>query len=298
VTPSLVNYTFTPASRAFSLIANKLDAVFTAIPDAVPSANPLDTSSFFVRQQYLDFLGREPDAAGLAFWTNEITSCAADAACIERKRVNVSAAFFLSIEFQETGFLVYRMYKAAYGNLPGTVVPLTLNEFTADRQQIGQGIIVGAGDWRTLLENNKNAFAVDFVSRTRFGTAYPTTLTPAEFVDSLLVNASVTPPASERDAIIAEFGAAVTSGDPAARARALRRVAENSDLARQETNRAFVLMEYFGYLRRNPNEGPDVDFSGYDFWLGKLEHFNGNFVDAEMVRAFITSIEYRRRFGP
>src|SRR5204862_444660 len=81
VTPSLVNYTFTPANKTFSLIANKLDAVFTAIPDAVPSANPLDTSSFFVRQQYLDFLGREPDTNGLAFWTNEITSCGTTQAC-------------------------------------------------------------------------------------------------------------------------------------------------------------------------------------------------------------------------
>jgi hypothetical protein len=298
VTPSLVNYSFTPANRSFSLIANKLDAVFTAIPDTVPSANPLDTSSFFVRQQYLDFLGREPDPNGLAFWTNEITSCGTTQACIEAKRINTSAAFFLSIEFQDTGYLVYRMYKSAYGNLPGAPVPLRLSEFTPDRQQISQGLVVGVGNWQTLLENNKQAFALDFVSRSRFATAYPTSLTPAEFVDRLFANASVTPLAADRDAAIAEFGAAGTSAESAARARALRRVAENSDFARRETNRAFVLMQYFGYLRRNPNDAPDSDFSGYDFWLAKLDQFQGNFVDAEMVKAFLVSSEYRRRFGP
>jgi hypothetical protein len=61
---------------------------------------------------------------------------------------------------------------------------------------------------------------------------------------------------------------------------------------------SFVLMEYFGYLRRNPNDAPDTNFSGYDFWLNKLNQFNGNFVEAEMVKAFILSGEYRHRFGP
>jgi len=84
----------------------------------------------------------------------------------------------------------------------------------------------------------------------------------------------------------------------AARARALRRGAENSSLVQQEFNRAFVLMQYFGYLRRNPNDAPDTNFDGYNFWLNKLNQFNGDFVQAEMVRAFIDSSEYRRRFNP
>ena len=84
----------------------------------------------------------------------------------------------------------------------------------------------------------------------------------------------------------------------AARGRALRRVAENSLLNQQEFNRAFVLMQFFGYLRRNPNDPQDTDYTGYDFWLAKLNQFNGNFVNAEMVKAFITSTEYRSRFGP
>ena len=268
--------------------------------DAVNGMNSVDNDSFFVRQHYLDFLNREPDPSGFAFWTNEINSCGSDVQCIEVKRINVSAAFFLSIEFQETGYLVYRMYKAAYGNVPGTPVPLKLQEFLPDTQQIGKGVIVGQTGWEQQLENNKIAFALNFVSRSRFTDVYPTTLTPAEFVDALFTNAGVTPLASERSAAIDEFGGAGNTADTSARARAVRRVAENSTLKQQETSRAFVLMEYFGYLRRNPNDPPEanLDFAGYNFWLGKLNEFNGNFVNAEMVKAFIVSGEYRHRFGP
>ncbi|HVS21422.1 MAG TPA: hypothetical protein VHD88_06215 [Pyrinomonadaceae bacterium] len=78
----------------------------------------------------------------------------------------------------------------------------------------------------------------------------------------------------------------------------MRRLAENQTLTSREFNRAFVLTQYLGYLRRNPNDAPDSDYSGYDFWLTKLNQFNGNFVNAEMVKAFISSTEYRRRFGP
>ena len=268
--------------------------------DAVNGTNPVDNASFFVRQHYLDFLNREPDPGGFAFWTNEITSCGSDAQCIEVKRINVSAAFFLSIEFQETGYLVYRMYKAAYGNLPGAPVPLRLNEFLPDTQQIGKDVIVGQTGWEQQLENNKVAFALDLVLRLRFTTAFPTALTPDSFVDGLYANAGVTPTAAERTSVINEFAGAGNTADTAARARVIRRVAENSTLKQQETNRAFVLMQYFGYLRRNPNDAPEpgLNFDGYNFWLAKLDEFNGNFVNAEMVKAFIISGEYRQRFGP
>ena len=108
----------------------------------------------------------------------------------------------------------------------------------------------------------------------------------------------MTPTASDRTAAIDEFGSAITTSDLAARSRVLRRAAENSTLAQQEFNRAFVLMQYFGYLRRNPNDAPDADYTGYDFWLTKLSQFNGNYGNAQMVRAFITSAEYRQRFRP
>jgi len=77
----------------------------------------------------------------------------------------------------------------------------------------------------------------------------------------------------------------------------VRQVAENQNLVNAESNRAFVLIQHFGYLRRNPNSGQDVDYSGYDFWLQKLIQFNGDYNAAQMVQAFIESIEYRQRFG-
>jgi hypothetical protein len=284
---------FTNADDSVSLALSGLG--FGALPP-----NKIDDSQFFVTQHYRDFLNREPDASGLAFWVNEITSCGINAQCIQVKRVNVSAAFFLSIEFQETGYLVYRFYKAAYGNLPGAPVPVKLNEFLPDTQQIGQDVVVGAPDWQAKLEENKKAFAAAFVTRSRFTLAYATSLTPTQFVDALYANAEVTsPPSAERSAAINEFGGAGNTSDAAARGRALRRVAENSTLGQQELNRAFVLMQYFGSLRRNPNDAPEagLNFDGYNFWLNKLNQFNGNFVDAEMVKAFITSGEYRQRFG-
>jgi Tol biopolymer transport system component len=266
--------------------------------DAANGPNPIEQPGFFVRQHYLDFLNREPDAAGLSFWTNQISSCGSDAQCIEIRRINVSAAFFLSIEFQETGYLVYRFYKAAY-NPPGIPVPVRFAEFLADTQQIGQGVIVNAGDWQTQLENNKQAFAAEFVLRLRFTQDHPTSNTPAQFVDSLYANAGVMPSAGERTVAINEFGTATNTADNGARARVLRLVSENATLKQQEFNKAFVLMQYFGYLRRNPFDPPEptLDFQGYNFWLTKLNQFNGNFVNADMVKAFLVSGEYRARFG-
>jgi hypothetical protein len=246
----------------------------------------------------MDFLNRPGDAAGILFWIANIETCGTDANCRSSKRVDTSAAFFLSIEFQETGYLVYRFYKAAYGNIPGTPVPVRFAEFLPDTQQIGQNVQVGIGDWQAQLEANKQAFALDFVTRSRFTSAFAITSTPAQFIDALFANAGISPSTSERNAAIAEFGAATNSADSNARARALRLVAENSQLKTAELNKAFVLMQYFGYLRRNPNDAPELtlDFAGYNFWLNKLNQFNGNFRDAEMVKAFILSGEYRARF--
>ena len=160
-----------------------------------------------------DFLNREPDPDGLAFWTNEITSCGGDTKCIEVKRINDSASFFLSIEFQQTGYLVYRFYKASYGNAPGTPVPLRLNEFLPDTKEIGQRVVVNQSGWEQLLESNKQAFATEFVQRSRFASIYSTSLSPAQFVETLFANAGVTPTSSDRAAAINEFGSAMTSAD-------------------------------------------------------------------------------------
>jgi len=262
---------------------------------AQPTINPLDDASFYVRQHYHDFLNREPDADGLAFWTNEITSCGGNAACVEVKRINVSAAFFLSIEFQETGYLVYRMYKTGFGNLNGKPVPVRLTEFLRDTQKLGEGVQVGIGNWEAQLETNKQAFALAFVQRTEFLNAFPNSLTADQFVTQLDANAGGVLSASEKANLIATLGA--TPADITKRAAVLRAVAEDADLRSAEFNKAFVLMQYFGYLRRNPDDAPDANFDGYNFWLGKLNEFNGNFINAEMVKAFITSTEYQLRFG-
>src|SRR5207247_9255530 len=165
-----------------------------------------DTAGFFVRQHYLDFLNREPDPPGFTFWTNNITSCGSNQSCSDVRRIDTSAAFFLSIEFQDTGYLVYRIYKAAYGNMPSAPVPIRLGEFLPDTQEIGLGVVVGQGNWQQTLEDNKQAFTLEFVQRSRFTSAYATSLTPAQFVDALFANAGMSPSAADRNAAINAFG--------------------------------------------------------------------------------------------
>jgi hypothetical protein len=271
--------------------------------DSSTGSNPIDQPRSFVEYHYFDFLGRYPDQGGWDFWTNNITGCTPQPSCTEVQRINTSAAYFLSIEFQQTGYLVYKIYKASFGNLtdiPNAPVPIKRQEFLPDTHEIGNGVIVNQGNWQQQLEANKQAFILEFVQRTRFISAFPTTMTPAQFVDKLFSNAGVTPTSADRNAAIAEFGSAVTNADVAARSRALRDVAENATLNTREFNKAFVLMQYFGYLRRNPYDAPEptLDYSGFNFWLGKLDSFGGNYLAAEMVKAFISSSEYRQRFGP
>ncbi|MBC7931546.1 MAG: PQQ-dependent sugar dehydrogenase [Rubrivivax sp.] len=251
------------------------------------SDNPIDEAGFFVQQQYQDFLNREADADGLGFWSNEILSCGADAQCIAIKRDNVSAAFFLSIEFQETGFLVYRLNVASFARFP------RFREFLRDTQAMGRGVVVGQGDWQQRLEENQHAFIGEFIARPEFIAEYPPGLAPSEFVDRLNTNTEGSLSQAERDALVG----GLTTG-ALDRAAVLREVTRDDDFVRRETNRAFVLLQYFGYLRRNPDDQPNDDLSGYEFWLSKLDQFDGDFRRAEMVRAFISSIEYRQRFGP
>jgi hypothetical protein len=273
-----------------------------------PVKDPTFNSDFFVRQHYLDFFNREPDAPGLAFWKNQIDDCetrppAEQQACREIRRINVSAAFFLSIEFQQTGYLVYKTYQASFD----THEFLRLSDFLPDTQEIGRNVIIGQPGADAQVEANKVRFFNTFVQRATFlaPAAYPNTMTAAQFVDKL--NTNTYEPTSlgggsltqgQRDALVAQLAPDPTS--PALRAQVLRSIAENSVFTTRQFNKAFVLMQYFGYLRRNPNDPPEaaLDFGGYNFWLGKLNQFNGNFVDAEMVKAFITASEYQQRFGP
>ena len=417
-----------------------------------PTSNVIDDASFFVRQHYLDFLNREPDEAGLAFWTGEITSCGAVPACIENKRVNVSAAFFLSIEFQRTGYLAYLTHRAAFGaTAPGSPVPVYYGNFMRDTQALQKGFIFGQPGADAVLEANKVAYFNEFVTRPEFVSKYPSTLTNEQYVDNLLASAGLSPsqvrlfvvnltndqepgtviptlttgaprPVSSgtarfqfneaqtaltftatitnidvtgsqtsdtNDNLVAAhihagpavapgvngpvvwgfFGAPFNDNNPndqvffpnpgvggtfsgkwdapegngttlaaqlsnlregrayinfhtrqftggeirgnlpaatalrdslvaglngatLTRAQVLRLVAESEEINTREFNAAFVAMQYFGYLRRDP------DTAGFNFWLNKLNAFNGNFQNAEMVKAFINSLEYRQRFGP
>jgi hypothetical protein len=260
--------------------------------DGPGEPNPIFTPDFFVRQHYLDFLSREPDAPGRAFWDDQMTNCGATDLTV--CHVNVSAAFFLSIEFQQTGYLVTKTYGAAFGvTRIGGTVPLTLAEFLPDVQTLGNGVVVGASGWEAQLEANKVAYFNDFVGRTAFSTPYPSTMSNAAFVDTLNANAGGALSTSERNQLVADL----TSGAKT-RAQALRAIAENPTFNIAQFNRGFVLSQYFGFLRRNPNDAPDKNFDGYNFWLNKLNSFNGNYIDAEMVKAFITSTEYKSRFGP
>jgi hypothetical protein len=172
-------------------------------------------------------------------------------------------------------------------------VPIVrFSEFLLDTQEIGQGVIVGQTGWEAVLESNKVAFLNRFVQRSRFTTAYPVSMTAAVFVDTLNANAGNPLSQAERDQLVSDLSMGTKT-----RAEVLRAVAQDSQLVNAETNRAFVLMQYFGYLRRNANVAPDSDYTGFDFWLTKLNQFNGNFVNADMVKAFLVSTEYRHRAG-
>ncbi|HYH85219.1 MAG TPA: hypothetical protein VEX60_07030 [Pyrinomonadaceae bacterium] len=256
----------------------------------------IDDTDFFVQQQYVDFLSRFPDQSGFAFWQNEINQCGTNASCIDIKRQNVSAAFFLSIEFKGTGYLVYLLYKVAFGNLPDKPVPVRRENFMPDTRTIANGVIIGQPGANELLEANKVAFIQAFVQRSDFQAAFPASMTADEFVTKLdnVNHAGGVLSPTEKSNLIAVLGA--TPNDTAKRAQVLRSIAEDADLNVAEHNKAFVLMQYFGYLKRNPDDLPDANFSGWNFWLTKLNDNGGNFVRAEMVKAFLDSTEYRTRF--
>jgi uncharacterized lipoprotein YddW (UPF0748 family) len=255
-----------------------------------PTTNPLDAAQFFVNQHYLDFLSRAPDAGGLEFWTGQITLCGADAACLNRRRIDVSAAFFVELEFQESGAFVYRLYRAAFGNQqpfpnpdagpPGGSVPASAlpsyAKFSPDRARVVGG---------ATLEAGKLAFANLFAGRGEFTARYPVSQTPAQFVDAVL--------ATVNTASGLAFDAATRQSfiNDAANSRGLmlKNLADNAAFKQAEFNRGFVLTQYFGYLRRDP------DIAGYNFWLGVINGQPQNI--RGMVCAFITSAEYQQRFS-
>jgi Bacterial Ig domain/Domain of unknown function (DUF4214) len=276
VTPARVNYVFTPSQRTFSQLGSNTDSTFSAMFTGA-SANPLDTPEYFVRQQYLDFLGREPDEGGFNYWSDQILVCQHDLDCRERRRSNVSAAFFFSLEFQQRGGFVDRLYRVSYERAP------QYQEFMADVGVMNRAI-VGQGNWQQQLAAGKDSFIISWMQRPAFRAAYDN-LADDGFVDKLIANTRITYSTAERDTLVAGLTSRALM-----RAGVLQEVAEDSRFVAAKFSEQFVLMEYFGYLRRDPDE------RGYQFWLAKLNAFNGNSERAEMVKAFLVSAEYRQRF--
>lgn len=228
------------------------------------SANSIDDTRKFVVQQYHDFLNREPDAGGLAYWTSQIAQCGADQTCVNRKRRDVSAAFFVEQEYQQTGYYVYRIFKASFGR------QATYLEYTRGRNQVIGGSDLATGQALVAAQSVNPAYG---------------TLDNASYVDQLYRNTGVTPDRAERDNLVAGL-----NNQSETRASVLQKVANNQTFASAEYNAAFVLAEYFGYLRRDPEAG------GYQFWLDVLNNRVPNNYQS-MVCAFITSKEYQDRFG-
>lgn len=238
----------------------------------IPAPNPIDGAQFFVRRHYADFLDREPDSRGLDYWAAKITLCGDDTHCVDEQRVSVSAAFFTAQEFQETGYVVYRFYKGTLGRLPRYA------EFMQDRKRVAGG---------ENLESSRSSFAEAWVRRREFMSKYPTRMPPEQFIDALLKTmreASGVDLSGRRDEFISRVKAGVSRGS------IVRDLLEDKSFAGAEYNAAFVFMQYFGYLRRDP------DANGYAFWVDILnDRVPNNY--RSMVRAFITSKEYRSRFG-
>ena len=269
-----VDHTMTLKAKAWKsgwAASSVKSAVFNII-----QPNPIDDAQTFVHQQYMDFLNREPDAGGLGYWTGEITKCGTDAGCIHDRRVGVADAFFFEPEFQQTGAYIYRIYKAAFGKRP------TFQDFMSNRGSV----VPGSG-----LDQSKSAYALAFVGRSDFLQLYPRSQTADAFVDALLNSIKQNSNVdlfSQRSALMGLY-----DGTDNGRAAILKQVSETGAFIDGEYNQSFVLMEYFGYLRRDPDAG------GFGFWLAQVNKFPLRNVGIQhaMACSFITSAEYQLRFS-
>ena len=263
-------YSINTSTGAATLIGNVggLNGL-RALAIANPPANPIDDPAFFIRQHYLDFLNREPDAPGFNAWFNLLTNCPNQLNDPSCDRVTVSAAFFGSPEFQVRGAFIMRFYLASFGRLP------TFNEFTRDMSFLG-------GNTEEEVLANRAAFPDDFVQRDDFKLIFDS-LSNTEYVDGLLNNLVV--PLPQRLQLIAELNAGTKT-----RAQALTEIVNSPGAVQIAFNRTFVLAEYFGYLRRDPEP------AGFNAWLAFLDANPTDF--RTMVRGFMDSNEYRSRFGP
>jgi hypothetical protein len=242
--------------------------------DAAPAAqNPIDGIPFFVTQQYIDFLGRLPDATGFNNWVTTLSGCPNggfgefdNPIC---DRVHVSAGFFLSPEFQGRGYFAYRFYEVALDRRP------TYAEFVPDMA------LVGGSQSPESEALSKTTYTDAWMQRPEFKTRYDG-LTNSQYVNALEANAEVT--VTNKASLVAALDSSQMN-----RGQVLRNIVESQAVADQFFNRAFVSMQYFGYLRRDP------DTIGFQNWLNTLNADPSNF--RHMIFGFLFSTEYRQRFG-
>jgi Calx-beta domain/FG-GAP-like repeat len=280
------------------------ELVITDNDSSSPTTNPLDNADaqFFVRQHYYDFLSRLPDPGGFAFWTGQITQCGTDPTCLRTKTVDVSNAFYYELEYQQTGSYVYRLYRAAFGNNQPLPNPFPNPQYPNEEKKL-PSYLAFAGD-RARVRGGANLaqlqleLANAFVLRPEFQARYPVGLDGPAFVDSLLalINSDIgVDLGSQRTALLDLF-------NQGGRGAVLYRLADdnlqtnpinNRAFIDAEYNRAFVVTQYFGYLRRNP------DIAGFVFWLGQVNGAPLRDVQKQhaMVCSFITSSEYQLRFS-
>ena len=240
--------------------------------DSIIGTNPIEGVDFFIRQQYLDFLGREPDPAGLAGWRNVLNNCGTTVAppC---DRIEVSAGFFRSEEFQSRGYFVYRFF-SALGKIPVS------EQFFPDFAKVSGFLTV------EQLEANKAAYVNEVMARADFQTKYASTFNnPTAYVDALLQTVSL-PNHPSRQTWINQLN---SSNNAQTRAQVLRALVESSEVFNKYFNEAFVIMQYFGYLRRTAD-------ASYLNWIQTMNQTNGDY--RIMINGFMNSAEYRRRFGP
>jgi hypothetical protein len=242
--------------------------------DAAPSAqNPIDSIPFFVTQQYIDFLGRLPDQTGFNNWVATLNGCPnggfGEFDNPNCDRVHVSAGFFLSPEFQGRGYFAYRFYEVALDRRP------TYAEFAPDMA------LVGGSQSPESEVLSKAAYTDAWMQRPEFKTRYDG-LTNSQYVNALEVNAEVT--VTNKASLVAALDSSQMN-----RGQVLRNIVESQAVADQFFNRAFVSMQYFGYLRRDP------DTIGFQNWLNTLNADPSNF--RHMIFGFLFSTEYRQRFG-
>jgi hypothetical protein len=228
--------------------------------------NPIDCPEFFLREHYVDFLNREPDPPGFAAWLAVLNNCVPDDTSCDR--IHVSGAFFQSPEFQGRGYFLYRFYPVSFGRKQD------YDEFQQDIWRLS-GFLSDA-----QLETAKLQFISDFMSRPAFVTKFGG-LNNTQYVDTLLSTAGITHPA--RDFWIA----ALTNGTRT-RLQVLREISESGEVYNKYYNQAFVVMQYFGYLRRQPDA----------LYLNWIAHLDATGDYRSMINGFINSLEYRARFGP